>query len=165
MKTRFAVLSAILALLVGCAAAPPMQGGRMSYRDDGAMISSTLRFDLAQFAGDWIVRAYFPQGGALQDFNLKPEAGARFVFAETGAPATLVGQVTGAGRFKLDGRSREYWVLWVDEGFRTAAIGTPDGAFGYIIDRKPSGGKDRYVAAREILDFNGYDVSKLVVRK
>jgi apolipoprotein D and lipocalin family protein len=60
---------------------------------------------------------------------------------------------------------RDIWVLWVDEGFRTAALGAPDGSFAWIIDRNETGGADRIKAAREVLEFNGYDVSKLKVKK
>ena len=59
--------------------------------------------------------------------------------------------------------ARQFWVLWVDEGFRTAVLGNPDGTFGWIVDRSTTGGADRIKAAREILDFNGYDTGRLRV--
>ncbi|OZA12383.1 MAG: hypothetical protein B7Y02_07410 [Rhodobacterales bacterium 17-64-5] len=48
----------------------------------------------------------------------------------------------------------------MDEGYRTLAIGTPDGSFGFVLDRGPAAA-DRMTAARQIFDFNGYDVSAL----
>ena len=54
----------------------------------------------------------------------------------------------------------ELWVLWVDDDFRTAVIGTPDGRFGWIMDRPGQASRDRTRAAREILDFNGYDTDR-----
>lgn len=70
-----------------------------------------------------------------------------------------------AGRYALRDPSgtadRTLWVLWVDDGFRTAAVGTPDGRWGWILDRSTSGGADRIAAAREVLDFNGYDLTHL----
>jgi apolipoprotein D and lipocalin family protein len=74
----------------------------------------------------------------------------------------------GKGRFSVEmpnGLGREFWVLWVDEGFRTAVLGNKEGDFGWIVDRSTKGGADRVKAAREILDFNGYDVSQLKVVK
>lgn len=74
----------------------------------------------------------------------------------------------GQGRFSVtmpSGEARDFWVLWVDEGFRTAVLGNPDGTFGWIVDRSTTGGADRIAAAREILDFNGYDVSRLRVTR
>ena len=52
-------------------------------------------------------------------------------------------------------------VMWVDEGFRTAVLGTPSGNVGYVLDRKPKPSPDRYKAATEILTFYGWDISRL----
>ena len=54
------------------------------------------------------------------------------------------------------------WVLWVDEGYRTAVLGQPDGRAGWILARTPEIPADRLAAAREVLAFNGYDLSRLV---
>jgi len=74
----------------------------------------------------------------------------------------------GPNRWRLadpqGGAARDLWVIWVDEGYRTAAIGAPDGRYGWILDRSAKGGGDRITAAREILDFNGYDISAMVLR-
>ena len=56
----------------------------------------------------------------------------------------------------------EYWVLWVDESYRTAVIGTPNGRAAWILNRDPAIPADRLAAAREMLDFNGYDLTRLV---
>ena len=55
----------------------------------------------------------------------------------------------------------EFWVLWVDDDFRTAVIGSPTGQFGWIMDRPGAASADRTRAAREILDFSGYDLGRL----
>jgi apolipoprotein D and lipocalin family protein len=52
-------------------------------------------------------------------------------------------------------------VMWVDEGFRTAALGTPSGRVGYVLDRKPRPSADRFKAATQILKFYGWDISRL----
>jgi apolipoprotein D and lipocalin family protein len=51
--------------------------------------------------------------------------------------------------------------MWVDEGFRTAVLGTPSGRVGYILDRKPNPRKGRLKAATEILKFYGWDTGRL----
>jgi len=143
------------------------------YRDPGAGISSTTRFDLARMAGDWRVVERF---GDPADPNARqPE---RYVFGgdtvtrhwwtcndwaktpncvdlEEVFPVT----VTGPGRIEIAGRA--LWVLWVDDGFRTAAIGHPSGGYGWIMERGP-GAVDRRNAAREILAWAGYDLTRLV---
>jgi len=68
---------------------------------------------------------------------------------------------TGPGRFAVSGMPDPWWVLWVDTDARTLLIGTPSGRFGFILNRGGALPADRLVAAREILDFNGYDVSRL----
>jgi apolipoprotein D and lipocalin family protein len=74
--------------------------------------------------------------------------------------------VAGPGRLsvRLDGVpvAAPYWVLWVDEGYRTAVVGQPNGRAGWVLNREPEIPQDRWVAAREVLDFNGYDLSRLV---
>ena len=52
-------------------------------------------------------------------------------------------------------------VLWLDADNRTAAIGAPDGRIGWIMDRSPRGGADRIAAAREIMEWQGYDMARM----
>lgn len=168
---RIAAVAALIAL-GACAAAPPKITNLQSYRDREALIGVISRFDEAKFDGLWYLRAGFDPAAPQLSFRLTPTA------MRLGAPACdatgacsevaedLPLQRIGKGRFSVQlpsGEAREFWVLWVDPDFRTAALGNPDGTFGWIIDRSTTGGADRIKAAREILDFNGYDVSQLRV--
>lgn len=65
----------------------------------------------------------------------------------------------GPGRLRVQGE--DWWVIWVDVGYRTLAIGTPSGRFGIILDRGAIPA-DRLNAAREIFDFNGYRTEALM---
>ncbi len=67
--------------------------------------------------------------------------------------------VLGSGRLSVAGME-DWWVLWVDSGYRTLAIGTPSGAFGFVLDRGAVP-PDRFAAAREIFEFNGYRAAAL----
>ncbi|WP_438990936.1 lipocalin family protein [Lentibacter sp.] len=154
------LLAASLAL-AGCVPVSVPEAAFESYRDSAVMIASTLRFDLARFEGDWAVRGAYPNDH-LQRVTIKARGARRFVWRSEGRAAQ--GEVTGPGRFRLAGQAADYWVLWVDEDFRTAVIGTPDGRFGLILDRKAGGGADRIQAAREMLEFNGYDLGQMVMR-
>jgi apolipoprotein D and lipocalin family protein len=69
--------------------------------------------------------------------------------------------VSEGARWRASGGAPEIWLLWVDTGYRTAALGTPDGSFGMILDRSATGGTDRIAAARDIFDWFGYDLTKL----
>jgi apolipoprotein D and lipocalin family protein len=52
------------------------------------------------------------------------------------------------------------WVHWLDFDNRTAALGAPDGSRVWIMDRSGAPA-ERLSAAREILDWYGYDLSRL----
>ncbi|HLQ20007.1 MAG TPA: hypothetical protein VK146_13600 [Tabrizicola sp.] len=66
---------------------------------------------------------------------------------------SVLAPLVGPGRFRVKGE--DWWVIWVDVGYRTLAIGTPSGRFGILLDRGAIPA-DRRDAAREIFDFNGY---------
>ena len=51
---------------------------------------------------------------------------------------------------------RDVWVVWIDPDHQTAALGSPDGAFGFVVTRPNASRADQVTAARQVLDFNGY---------
>ena len=160
-------------LLAGCG--PRVPGGDAVYRAAAAPIYSNAVFDANKIEGTWSQVAAF--AGVAETSCGRGEA--EFSRAATGMQARyrlcLSGEVvvgkgaivaTGPGRFKVAERSglgQDWWVLWVDEGYRTMAIGTPSGAFGFILNRGADLPKDRLTAAREVFDFNGYNTKKIVV--
>lgn len=167
-----AALPAMLVCLMLTACAAPSTGP--AYRDTGQPLSVTTRSDASRLAGDWVVRRSTPNEAGLigVTYLTGTEAFAltRRVCDDTGQcdlrRTTRAATPLGMNRWRLAGDSapREIWVVWVDEGYRTAAIGTPDGSFGWILDRAARGGSDRITAAREILEFNGYTTGALQVR-
>jgi len=165
---------AVVMALGACAVTPPTPDAGPSYRDRDALIGVTSRFDAKRFEGLWYVRAGFDPALGRMAFRITdtPKGAVMrlgvFVCDETGKcgdyAEDLAVKRLGKGRFSVvmpDGQTREFWVLWVDEGFRTAVLGNKAGNFGWIVDRSTTGGADRIKAAREILDFNGYDVGQL----
>ena len=158
---------AALALLVGCG---------QSYRDGQVPMSSIAVFDAKKYAGLWYEVASFPTpfqagcanttaeyalraDGTLSVLNTCLKAEGESVIAGS---ATVVGP--GRLAIKLDGVpvNAPYWVLWVDEGYRTAVVGVPSGRAGWILNRTPDIPADRLAAARRVLEFNGYDLDALV---
>jgi len=168
-------------LLAGCAAAPDEDVGGLFevYRDTDAPIASAALFSPERYLGTWY---------EVARFSVPFEAGCVGVTAEYGVIGENVisvkntcrnadgsvrsviegsAEIVGRGRLKVTFPSvpfgaSDYWVLWVDEGYRTAVVGAPNGRSGWILNRDPVIPADRLVAAREILDFNGYDLSRLM---
>lgn len=160
------ILAASL-LLTACSTEPT---GPVGFRDPAQMISSSTAFDPARFQGDWQVVAAFGPGSAcgVLGENWAVDASG-FVIRGTACGTrgktgfATRGRLTGPGRVVRDGARgpEEQWILWVDGDYRVAAVGTPSGAFGHILARPGMARTDLLKAAREILDFNGYDISRL----
>lgn len=166
-------LSLFLALaLVACAApAPPPVTG---LRDTGKPIYSNAVYDPARITGTWNQVATFT---AAADPGCPPgrvtiagSAGALTHEADLclgGTLSTSSGplDITGPGRVRperaVGALDAEWWLLWVDVDYRTLVVGNPAGSFGFILDRSTSLPVDRLAAAREVLDWNGYDLGKL----
>ncbi|MEM8848413.1 MAG: lipocalin family protein [Pseudomonadota bacterium] len=149
-----------------------------SYRDQTIPIASKADFDPARYAGRWYEIARFPVpfqadcAGAIAEYGA-PDRGRisirNICLDEADQPIRQItgsGTLTGPGRLdvRLEGVPlvAPYWVLWVDEGYRTAVVGQPDGRAGWILNREPEIPADRLRAARSVLDFNGYDTSQLL---
>lgn len=146
-----------------------------SYRDSSAAITSMAIFEPEKYAGLWYEVASFPT--PFQDGCTNTQADYRIVddgrltvrnsCFRDGALSVIEGsaEVVGPGRLqvRLSGVPfpADYWVLWVDQDYRTAVVGTPSGRAGWVLNRDPSIPADRLAAAEEVLRFNGYDVSEL----
>ena len=129
------------AALILCAALLLASCGT-SYRDKGAPLSSMAVFDPAKYAGLWYEVASYPtpfQAGCSKtkaEYTPRPDGslGVKNTCLKDGALTTIEGraEVVGPGRLsvRLNGVpvAAPYWVLWVDEGYRTAVVGTPQAA-------------------------------------
>lgn len=147
-----------------------------SYRNQDVTIASAAAFDASRYLGRWYEVARFPNPfqsncpGAIADYaagdgeilvsNLCLDASGAVIDEITG---TATDEGLGRLSVRLQGVpvAADYWVLWVDEGYRTAVVGAPNGRVGWVLNRDPDIPADRLAAAREVLDFNGYDVSQL----
>ncbi len=154
-------LSSLL-ILAACTAAPPPAPVE-SFRRDGAPIASVALFDPDRFVGEWVVVAETPGPDTACPAEVTWSAtGPGFTRIRCpGAPEAR--DLSGPGRFTGSGEA-PIWVLWVDVGYRTAVLGTPDGSFARVLNRNAEIPADRLTAARELLDFNGYDAERVISR-
>jgi apolipoprotein D and lipocalin family protein len=149
-----------LALVLLSACAQPAPEG---FRDLSVPMGATTRFDPERFSGNWLVIASFtPPFNTPLDVSLSPQA-RTIAVASDGVP-----QVSGLYRegapgelLPVSGVSEPLVVMWVDEDFGTAAVGTPSGSFGAVLNRTSGIRDDRARAARDVFDFYGWDVSRL----
>ena len=156
----------ILAILAACSA-PLQEAPRKAFRAVNAPIYSAAAFQPARAAGQWRQAATYAFGaqscpaGGLELRQSGAGLIAKGQLCLDGRQVAVNGPLTpkGHGRFGFAGMS-DWWVIWVDFDYRTMAIGTPDGSFGFILDRGALP-RDRLVAAAEIFDFNGYSKAQL----
>jgi len=163
----------LIVLLAACGRPAPET--RTTWRDREKPIYSNAVLDPAGLAGDWrqvaafaaapggcaagAVRIGVPQGGAvplIADLCLGRTRQQFQGLAALPAPGRLVPQAENA-----QGITQPWWILWADTDLRTLVIGTPTGEMGFILNRGGALPGDRLIAAREILDWNGYDLTRL----
>lgn len=163
-----AALVAGLALLAACSSGPPQSA---ALRDPGAGIWSAAAFAPAGIAGRWHQRAEAAPPGVpactpgTLDIRARPDGtlalDGRLCLAGESRRIAATAREVGPGRLAVSGFADPWWVLWVDVGYRTLAIGTPSGRFGLILDRNAAGGEDRLTAARDLMEANGYAPARL----
>ena len=172
---------ALCAALAGCAALPNEDVGGLFevYRDTDQPIASKALFEPERYLGLWYEVARYPvpfeagcvgvtaeygqsDDGLISVLNTcrNPDGSVKSVIEGTA-------EIVGPGRLEVSFPSvpfgaSDYWVLWTDSDYRTAVVGAPNGRSGWILNRSPEISDDRMAAAREILDFNGYDLSRLM---
>jgi apolipoprotein D and lipocalin family protein len=171
-RIRRAAQALLVAGLAACAV--PVE----TYRDTSVTIASAAAFDPARYTGRWYEIARFPvpfQEGCTDTVaEYTPRGDGTLGVVNTclvgGEIRRIEGtaRVTGPGRLDVSFDSvpfidAPYWVLWVAEDYGSAVVGVPSGRAGWILNRTPDMPPDRLAAAREVLDFNGYDTSRLVM--
>lgn len=173
---------AALLLLAACGKALPNEqvGGLFEvYRDTTLPIASKAVFEPARYLGTWYEVARYPvpfevgcvkvtaEYGQQADGTISVLNTCRNPDGSVKSQIKGSAEIVGPGRLKVSFHSvpfgaSDYWVLWVDEGYRTAVVGAPNGRSGWILNREPRIPQDRMNAAREVLDFNGYDLDRLM---
>jgi len=164
-------------LLAGCA---NQDGGGFFevYRDTDTSISSKAVFSPERYTGVWYEIARFPVPfeagckGVTAEYALRDDGSLSVLNICRNPDGTEKSRIAGSAEVVGPGRLKvrfdtvpfvaaDYWVLWTDEDYRTAVVGTPNGRAGWILNRTPDIRADRLETARDILQFNGYDLDRL----
>lgn len=139
----------VLLLLAACAK-PAAVVQNVPLRNPTTPVASQADATLARLQGSWrVVQSSRDAPGTpvvvMQD---------ALRFGPVAAPLRRQGQ----GRFAWgDGA---LWVHWLDADNRTVAMGDPHGGWYAVLDRSGAPG-ERLRAAREILEWYGYDLSQV----
>lgn len=152
----------LFAFLAGCGVAVPVEPFEVPYRNPTQPVASKALFDYGETLGEWHVVARFPDAFCeTRTIVFDPD-----LFTRTCADGERIGggvRLVGPGRLQIGAATgTQLWVLWADHDYRTMVLADPDGRRGWILNRTRQIPADRMVAAREILDFNGYDLNRLV---
>lgn len=141
-----------LVLLAGCAAKAPLPDVPIPLRNPTSQIASQADASLQRLQGAWIV---------VQGAGMAPGSGVLITGQSFAVDGVQIGFAPeGTGRFRLGNEA--IWVHWLDIDNRTAAMGEPGGKRVWIMDRTGQPG-ERLGAAREILEWYGYDLSRMEV--
>ncbi|PTE13527.1 lipocalin [Fuscovulum blasticum DSM 2131] len=147
--------------LAACVSSAPQRG--TAFRPASAGIWSAAAFVPARIEGSWRQVAAYAAGDrpgcAPGGAEITRGAGGLQISARlclNGREVRASGPLgqAGPGRLAVPGMA-DWWVIWVDSGYRTLAVATPDGSFGFVLDRGAIP-PDRLTAAAEIFEFNGY---------
>ena len=157
--TRIAAAALVLALVAACTAPPP--AGPASFRSQSAPIASQTGVDWGRMAGDWTIVLAPPQALFGTVGGRVSIATGEVILPLRGAEFRSRAEVVGPGRLRLAAGDLDLWVLWVDADYRTAAVGSPDGRLGFVMDRTGDASSDRVAAARDILAWMGYDPERM----
>lgn len=155
--------AALIFALSGCLQNPTNQA--KGTRDQSIAMSSLASFDASKFSGRWYeVEAYVPQGAScvLGAITFSQQSSGDMTITEgpcaDGDLRQGLAKRVGPGRFDFAGDT--LWVLWVDQTYDVAVIATPSGK-AHILSRSLEIPSDKRKAARDILTWNGFDVTGL----
>jgi apolipoprotein D and lipocalin family protein len=176
-RLRLALGIFLVGLAAGCGGP---EGVFPTYRDTTVPIGSKALFEPERYLGLWHEVARYPVPfeagcvGVTAEYGLRPDGLISVRNSCRAADGTVKSTIAGTAEIVGPGRlvvrfasvpfvAADYWVLWVDESYRTAVVGSPDGRSGWILNRDPEIPADRLTAAKEVLDFNGYDLTRLEI--
>ena len=148
------------------------------YRDTDTPIASKAVFEPDRYLGLWYEVARYPVPfeagcvGVTAEYGLRDDALISVLNICRNADGSERSRISGTAEIVVPGRLKvrfpsvpfvaaDYWVLWTDEDYQTAIVGAPNGRSGWILNRTPTIRADRLQAAKDVLAFNGYDVSRL----
>lgn len=152
---RVALFLCVLGFLGPLAACTAPERG---VRDTSVRMNAVVDVAPARLAGTWQEVAGIGRGaGGAWTIAAAPGGALRV----SGPDGTGEGHLSPGGKLTLSQFRAPLYLLWIDADDRTLVLGTPSGAPAIVLDRRPALPADRAAAVREILAWNGYDLTRL----
>lgn len=151
-----------------------------SYRDTSVPIDVVSKLDVQRYTGLWFEYARFPvffQRGCTDttaEYQIIAEDTVSVYNRCLVDSGTRVKDITGQATIEGVGKLQvsfpqvpfvksPYWVLWVDDGYEIAVVGTPNGSAGWILSRSKQPSQRLVDKVRSVLSEAGYDLTKLEI--
>ena len=171
------ILLVLPLLLAACAGGP-------SYRDTTVPLATAMQVDLNRYQGLWYEIARFPVSfeegcvGVTAEYTLNPNGTVKVVntcregtlSAPPRSSEAIAETVDSSNsRLKVDFvplipfTSGDYWILHIDEDYRTVVVGTPNGTAGWVLAREPQISDVRLQRGYDVLQRAGYDLSLITL--
>lgn len=171
---RILTLTLAIALTTGAASAE-------KYRDRSVPLEVAGNFDLNKYLGVWYEFARFPNRfekgcyGVTAEYRMRQDGKVSVVNtcrngSLSATPESIEGTATVKGPAKLRVNfvswlpfaAGDYWILYVDAGYKMAVVGEPKGNTGWILSRGKTLTAAQFNKAIEVLQSGGYNTDKLV---
>lgn len=149
--TRLAAV--VLTFAAACSTSPdPQTQKSLPLRNPTVQVASQLDATQERLSGDWIV---------VQGAGVAPGTRVRIASGQIRIGDGLPRGFAPLGQGRFQSGDSALWIHWLDVGNRTVALGDPAGTRVWIMDRTATGSRDRLIAARDILGWYGYDLTRL----
>lgn len=158
--TRRAAAICACAVLTACGSAPNYGNGQKN-------LVSLAQFDPRDMSGSYNEIAGFhdPRAGCalgrMVADTASPTPSVNFAGCHGVAPHRAALRMVGPGRMAIG--EKLLWVLWADPERDVLVLGAPDRSSGAVLSRNAHISPDKMHVAREIFDWNGFDVRRLAL--
>ena len=143
-------------------------------------IQTVQNFDLNRYDGEWHELARLPNRvernliAAQATYGVGLEGPVRILnegLRSNGEATRITGTAKPVGDGKLEVRfdpfpanlfPGDYWILWIDENYERAIVGTPDRKYLWILSKDPADILSDFTEPLQMIKAQGFEVERLI---
>jgi apolipoprotein D and lipocalin family protein len=143
-------------------------------------IQTVQNFDLNRYDGEWHELARLPNRfernliAAKATYGVGLEGPVRILnegLRSNGEATRITGTAKPVGDGKLEVRfdpfpanlfPGDYWILWIDENYERAIVGTPDRKYLWILSKDPGDILSDFAETLQMIKAQGFEVERLI---